>query len=72
MGAVVEYIDPGGGGFDGVRIFEKVVTQVVLFCGAETWVITPRMEQALSSFQHRVARWMTGGQPRIQGGGSWD
>ena len=35
--------------------FFKAVVQAVLLFGAETWVTTPRMEGALSSFQHRVA-----------------
>ena len=35
--------------------FFKAVTQAVLLFGAEMWVLTSRMEQALSSFQHRVA-----------------
>ena len=35
--------------------FSKVVTQAVLLFGAETWVLTPRTERDLSSFQHRVA-----------------
>ena len=46
-----------------------MVTQAVLLFGAETWVLTPRMERALDSFQNRVARRLTGGQPRIQGMG---
>ena len=44
--------------------FLKAVTQVVLLFGAETWVLTPRMEQALDSFHHRLARRLTGRQPR--------
>ena len=51
--------------------FHKAVAQAVLLSGAETWVLTPRMEQALDSFKHRVAQWITGRQPRIRGGGSW-
>ena len=35
--------------------FYKAVAQAVLLFGAETWVLTPRMERALDSFQHRVA-----------------
>ena len=44
--------------------FYKAVSQAVLLFGAETWVLTPRMERALDSFQHRVARRLTGRQPR--------
>ena len=32
----------------------KAVTQSVLLFRAEMWVLTPRMERGLSSFQHRV------------------
>ena len=52
--------------------FFKEVTQVVLLFGADTWVPPPRMDRALSSFQHRVARRLTGRQLRRQGGGIWD
>ena len=34
--------------------FFKAVTQAVLLFGAYTWVLTSRMERALSSFQCRV------------------
>ena len=47
------------------------MSQAVLLFGADTWVLTPRMERALDSFQHRVAQRLTGRQPRRQGGGSW-
>ena len=40
--------------------------------GAETWVLTTRMERALDSFQHRIARRITGRQPRRRVYGSWD
>ena len=53
------------------RHFYKAVAQAVLLFGAETWVITPRMDRALDSFQHRVARRLTGRQTRRRGGGSW-
>ena len=32
------------------RTFYTVVTQEVLVFGAETWVLTPRMEKSLDSF----------------------
>ena len=38
---------------------------------AKTWVLTLRMDWALDSLQHRVARRITGRQPRRRGGGSW-
>ena len=50
----------------------KAVTQAVFFWGAETWVLTPRMERALIIFQHRVERRLTGRHPRRRGGGSWE
>ena len=59
-------MDPKGSGSS-----YKSVLQAVLPFGAETWVLTPRMERALDSFQHRVARQLTGSQPIRRGGGSW-
>ena len=35
--------------------FFKALTQAVLLFGVETWVLTPSMDRALSSFQHRFA-----------------
>ena len=46
------------------RIFYTAVTQQVLLFGAETWVLTRKMESALDAFQGRVARRLTGRQPR--------
>ena len=51
--------------------FHKAVVQAVLLFGAETWVLTPRMERDLDTFQHRVALRLTGRQPRRRGVGSW-
>ena len=45
------------------RIFYTAVTQQVLLFGAETWVLTKKMESALYAFQGRVARRLTGRQP---------
>ena len=45
------------------NFFKAVVQQVLLF-GAETWVVSPIMERALSAFIHGVARRLTGRQPR--------
>ena len=36
----------------------------MLLFGAETWVVSPRMERALNSFIHGAARRITGRQPR--------
>ena len=46
------------------RIFYTAVTQQVLLLGEETWVLTRKMESALDAFQGRVARRLTGRQPR--------
>ena len=51
--------------------FYKAVAQAVLLFGLETWVLTLRMERAMDSFQHRVARRLTGILPSKRGGGSW-
>ena len=47
-----------------------MVQQVLLF-GAETWVVTPRMERALSGFLHGAARRLTGRQARRGRNGAW-
>ena len=52
--------------------FYEVVAQAVLLFGAETWVIALKMERELDSFQHRVARRITGRQPRRRGDGRWE
>ena len=52
------------------HFFKAVVQQVLLF-GAETWVVSPMMEQALSEFLHGAARRLTGRQPRRGRGGKW-
>ena len=46
------------------RNFYISVTQQVLLFGAETWVLTVKMEAALDAFQGRVARRLTGRMPR--------
>ena len=43
------------------NFFKAVVQQVLLF-GAETWVVTPNMERALSGVLHGAARRLTGRQ----------
>ena len=72
LGEGVADFDPGGGRPEGIGTFFKAVTQAVLFRGVETWVLQPRMERALSIFQHRVVRRLTGRQLRRRGGGSWE
>ena len=71
MDAVVANFDPGGGGSEDVGEFFKAVIQAVLLFGAEKWVLTPRIEQAMSSFQHRVAQRLTGRHLRRRGDRSW-
>ena len=51
--------------------FYKAVAQAVLLFGAETWVLTQRMEKALDIFLSRVVRRLTGKQPRQRTDGSW-
>ena len=45
------------------NFFKAVVRQVLLF-GAETWVMTPRMERELNSFMHGAARRITERKPQ--------
>ena len=52
------------------NFFKAVVQQVLLF-GAETWVVTPMMERALSAFIHRAARRLIGRQLRKGRDGKW-
>ena len=52
------------------NFFKAVVQQVLLF-GAETWVVTPRLERALNSFMHGAMRQITGRHPRIGWDGKW-
>ena len=47
------------------------VTQQVLLFGAETWVLTRKMESALNAFQGRVARTLTGRHPLRGRDGQW-
>ena len=53
------------------RSFYIAVTQQVLLFGAESWVLTKRMEAALDAFQGRVARRLTGRMPRCGRDGKW-
>ena len=50
--------------------FFKAVVLVVLLFGEETWVLTPRTEQAPESFPQGDARRITGKQPRRGGTGN--
>ena len=45
--------------------------QQVLLFGAETWVVSPRMERALSALIHGAGIWIPGRQPRRGRDGKW-
>ena len=45
--------------------------QQVLMFGAETWVVSPMMERALSAFIHGAERRLPGRQPRRGRDGKW-
>ena len=47
-----------------------MVQQVLLF-GADTWVVSPMMEQVLSAFTHGVERRLTGRQLGKGRDGKW-
>ena len=53
------------------RNFYIAVTQQVLLFGADTWVLTKKMEAALDAFQGRVAGRLTGRMPRRVRDGKW-
>ena len=53
------------------RSFYTAVTQQVLLFGAESWVLTKKMESALDAFQGRVARRLTGRKPCQGRDGKW-
>ena len=53
------------------RNFYIAVKQQVLLFGAETWVLTKKMEAALDAFQGRVARRLTGRMSRRGRDGKW-
>ena len=53
------------------RMFYIAVTQQVLLFGAESWVLTGKMEASLDAFQGRVARRLTGRTPCRGGDGKW-
>ena len=53
-------------------VFFKAVLQVVLIFRSETWVMNPHIGRALVSFQHGVARRITGMHLKIQEEGGWE
>ena len=56
---------------ESVGKFYKVAAQAVLLFCPETCLLTPSMDQALDSFQHRVARQLIRSQRRGRGEGTW-
>ena len=70
MGAVVADFDPGGDRSESVReFFQGGDPGSVVVRGGELGT-DPKVDQTLSSFQHRVARQITGRQPRRREYGS--
>ena len=47
------------------------LVKAVLFFGSETWVVTPRLEKALTGFHHRVVWRMAGMGTKFQLNGKW-
>ena len=45
-------------------MFYKGIVQAVLLCGCETWTVTPRMMKVLAGFHNKIARRISGRQPR--------
>ena len=61
------------GGYKKVSgLFIKLVFQVVLFFGAEMWVLIPQMEWGLRSFQNMVVQRLTGRKTRRKVKGRWE
>ena len=61
----------GGGGPESIGAFIQSGCAGFVDFGAEMWVLTSRMEWALSRFHHRFAQWLTGGADKISGGGEF-
>ena len=70
-GRLARVLDREGADHKVSRTFYIAVTQQVLLFGAETWVLTKKMESAMDAFQDRVARKLTGRQPRCGRDGVW-
>ena len=61
------------GGYKKVSgLFIKVVFKVMLFFGAEMWVLNPQMEWGLRSFQNMVVQRLTGRKTRRKVKGRWE
>ena len=70
-GRLARILGQVGAVLKGTCSFYTAVTQQVLLFGAESWVLTKRMESALDAFQGRVARRLTGRMPRCGRDGKW-
>ena len=62
-----EGVDPKESG-----LLFKAIVQVVLQFGAETWVLTNRMERALRSFHNRTIQRLTRNKPRRRRERIWE
>ena len=51
--------------------FYNAVVQATLLFGAESWVMSPRIEITLGGFHHRVDRHLEKIQPKRTGAGTW-
>ena len=71
LGRLLQIINREGADAKVSGNFFKAVMQAVLLFRAETWVLTPRIERALESFQHGAVRRITGRQPWRMGDGCW-
>ena len=69
FGKLLQILSQKGADLKVLGYFYKAAMHAVFMCGSETWVLNPRMEQALDSFQHRFTRRLTRRQPRIRGAG---
>ena len=52
-------------------LFVKAGVEAVLIFGAETWILTPRVERALNSFQHSFTQRINWRHSRREGGRRW-
>ena len=69
MDGDVEDLDPGGGGSKGIGALHQGGSDGGVAFRVRDVGPDPRMERALRNFHHRVARRLTGWQPRRWGGG---
>ena len=72
MVADVADFEPGGGRSEGVGSLLQGSSLVGVAVRAETWLLTLRMEPALSIFHHRVVQRLFRRQKSRLGGGIWD